>query len=681
MAGAVRRSRPSRCLATFSGRSLRSSATGVVAGVVAGAAAYAGAGAPPALAFDPFFGLFAKDTPPPVSATTLPYSVAVDVRGEAADKDAIAQALRDASATYRLRHDAPSDGDGLMRRLAADSAPLLDALSALGYYDAQLAAEVAGAPVTFDEAGLAAGARRADDSRNRAVVPIKIVVTPGPLYRLRRLDVDYPRELAPDRLPHRAFRLKPGDPARADDIRAAQIRLVDWVRARGHPLAKVGDLKASVDHATHVMDLQLAIVAGPKAGIGAVTISGSGNIPVPVVASHVYARRGQPYSTDVLAETKRSIARIPAVGSVRIREGDSLDADGNVPIFIDVTERPRHVIGVAVRYSTLDGPGVTTYYEDRNLFGGGEKLRLQADVALLPSITGASYTGLRDIKPSDFGGRIGASFLKPGLFGSSNDLLLDTAANRTRVGSEAFGGYTASEEGGTIAVVHRFSDTFSVQAGVQGKNSYSTDVLGQTSAALVGGTTGVRYDSTDSLLDPTRGVRITGDLDAYGKAVGSTVNLVEAHAAASTYYALDEDARYVLAGRIAAGSLTGAPLTAIPAEERFYAGGGSSVRGFTLGTISPLVYNQITGGRSELEGSLEARVKVTQTIGLVPFIDAGGAFRSNLPSFDDYVGVGAGLGLRYLTPIGPIRFDVATPVNRRHGDSPVAVYVSIGQSF
>ncbi len=664
---------PTRHLAQAPGRSLRRAALVAVALSVAGIS--------PAAAFDPFFGLFGKDdTPAGVSPTTLPYKVAIEAEGDKDAAESVAQALRDASATYKLRHDAPPDGDGLMRRLAADSGQLLDALSALGYYDAQIRVEVDGAPATFDEAGLAAGATRADTLRNSRVVPVKFVATLGPLTKLRRLDVDYPRELAPDKLPRLAFRLRPGDPARADDIRAAQIRLVDWIKAHGHPLARIGDLAASVDHAAHAMDLRLAIVAGPKAGIGEVTISGTKAVPVPVVASHVYMKRGQPYGTEALEETRRSIARIPAIGSVRIREGESLDADGNVPIFIDVTERPHHVIGIAARYSTLDGPGITTYYEDRNLFGNGEKLRLQADVSLLPRIDGSSYEGINDVRFSDLGGRIGASFLKPGLFGSSNDLLLDTAANRTRVGSQAFGGYTASEEGGTIAIVHRFSDTFSVQAGFQGKNSYSTDVLGQTSAALVGGTTGVRYDSTDSLLDPTRGVRITGDLDGYGRAVGSTVNLVEARAAASTYYALDEDARYVLAGRIAAGSLTGASLANIPAEERFYAGGGS-VRGFTLGTISPLVYNQITGGRSELEGSLEARVKVTQMIGLVPFIDVGGAFRSNLPNFDDYVGIGAGLGLRYITPIGPIRFDVATPVNRRHGDSPIAVYVSIGQAF
>ena len=191
----------------------------------------------------------------------------------------------------------------------------------------------------------------------------------------------------------------------------------------------------------------------------------------------------------------------------------------------------------------------------------------------------------------------------------------------------------------------------------------------------------MRYDTTDSLLDPTTGVRAVASVNAYPKALGSSVNLVEGHAAGSTYYALDEDANTILAGRLGIGALGGAPLAEIPDAHRFYAGGGGSVRGYTYRTISPLLFHQITGGRSLLEGTAEVRIKITETIGIVPFIDAGGAFRASIPNFKDYIGIGAGIGLRYYTPIGPIRFDVATPVNRRSGDSPIAIYVSIGQSF
>jgi translocation and assembly module TamA len=94
-----------------------------------------------------------------------------------------------------------------------------------------------------------------------------------------------------------------------------------------------------------------------------------------------------------------------------------------------------------------------------------------------------------------------------------------------------------------------------------------------------------------------------------------------------------------------------------------------------------MMFGQITGGRSLFEGSAEVRVRITPTIGIVPFLDFGTASRSSLPNFSDYIGYGAGIGLRYLTPVGPIRLDVATPLNPRPGDSRYAIYVSIGQAF
>ena len=311
----------------------------------------------PARAFD-FFGLFGSDDKPPaVSPNSLPYALTFEARGkDAGDDSDVEQALRDASGTYKLRQDAPADGEGLMRRLRADTGPTLDALWALGYYNATIDVLVQDVPVVLTEDAMETGAQRADTFRNRQAVPVKLVATLGPLFRLRRIHVVYPRADAPDGLPRLAFRLKAGDVARSADLRAAQVRLVDWFRARGHPLAKITDIQATVDHEAAVMDLAMTVDPQPAAGIGVVTIAGTGGVDPAVVASHVYMRRGEPYDPERLAETKKSIGRIQAIGGARIREGDALDADGNLPIFIDVTERPGHVFGGTARYSTKDGP-------------------------------------------------------------------------------------------------------------------------------------------------------------------------------------------------------------------------------------------------------------------------------------------------------------------------------------
>ncbi|MEH6952418.1 BamA/TamA family outer membrane protein [Nitrobacter sp. NHB1] len=606
----------------------------------------------------------------------------IEARTADGKKDSDAeQALRDASATYRLRQEPPQDGEGLVRRLQADINPLLDALWGLGRYNAEIDITIDGIPVSPDETGLAAAVRRAESFRNRKIIPVKVAARLGPIFKLRTVDVDYPREMAPQRLPRRAFPLKPGDPAVSANLRAAQLKLIDWFRSNGHPLAKIADVKATVDHAAAAMDFRLRVEPGPKAGIGHVAISDSGDIDPRVVATHVHLREGEPYSPERLALVKTSIAKIPAIGGIRIREGDRLDANGNLPIFIDVTERPKHAAGFSAQYSTIDGPGVSTYYEHRNLFGNAERLRLDASASLLRRLDGSSYSNLRDLSASDFGARFAATFIKPALYGTPNDLLVEATAFRERVGNNDLGGYTNDAVRGTIGVIHRFSEMASAQAGLQVEQSQSRDVLGRVDATLIGVTASGRYDTTDNLLDPTRGVRLAATVNAYPKLMGSTIDLYEARLAGSTYYALDEDAKYVLAGRLAVGSLGGAPLASIPDAHRFFSGGGGSVRGFGFNTISPMMLGKIVGGRSLVEGSAEVRVKVTPTIGIVPFIDFGTASSSSLPNFDDYVGYGAGIGLRYFTPVGPIRLDVATPLNPRPGDSLWAVYVSIGQAF
>ena len=157
---------------------------------------------------------------------------------------------------------------------------------------------------------------------------------------------------------------------------------------------------------------------------------------------------------------------------------------------------------------------------------------------------------------------------------------------------------------------------------------------------------------------------------------------MQVKAGGSAYYSIDADSRYVLAGRVAAGGMVGPQLDAIPANWRFYAGGGGSVRGYAYNELGPTVWwGAVVGGRSLFDASAELRVKVTDTIGVVPFFDIGNAFTSSFPTFNEPLFAAAGLGLRYYTSVGPIRLDVAFPLERHAGTGPVAIYVSIGQSF
>ncbi|UZF93064.1 autotransporter assembly complex protein TamA [Bosea sp. NBC_00550] len=630
------------------------------------------------------FGLFTKkDEPPAPSATTLPYKLDFDL-GDAEGAKALTRTLQDASLLYRLRQDAPPDGETLARRMAADFNPLIDALWSQGYFNADVALVVDGVSLTVAVEPNATLIRALEAHRNRDAVPIIVKVRPGKVFGLRKIDVVERDEPGPPAIadPLKVSKLKEGDPATSAALRSAQAALVDYMRAQSRPLAKMVEFRPVVDHATGIMDVTYVLDPGPLAGFGDITIGQTDEIPPEVVRSFIYLEPGDPYSPKALADTRRSIATIPAVGSVRIREGDKLDSAGNLPIFVEVTERPKRLLGFSARYSTIDGPAVKTYWEHRNLFGGAERLRLEGSIFLAPRIDGTKIQSFGDFNESDIGARFGFSFIKPALGGSRYDWLLDGVATRERVGTNRYGGYTARYANVTTAIRHRFSDTFSVQAGIEVERGQTSDVLGEIDYTLVGIPLSVRYDSTDSLLDPTRGFRAIASFTPYPTFLGSTVGIYQTKGAVSAYYALDEDARYVLAGRVGFGSISGASLDEIPATRRFYAGGGGSVRGYAYRSLAPLgPYGQLIGGRSLLELSAEARIKITDTIGIVPFFDAGTAFESSFPDGKQKLQMAAGLGLRYYTGIGPIRVDVAAPLNPRKGDKPVALYVSIGQAF
>ncbi len=331
-----------------------------------------------------------------------------------------------------------------------------------------------------------------------------------------------------------------------------------------------------------------------------------------------------------------------------------------------------------MRYSTIDGPALKAYWAHRNLFGGAERLRLDADLFYFTG--NQSWPGgstRRGFNTDDLGGRLSASFIKPALWGTRNDLLVDVFAQR-----EITDLYTSNLANATVSIRHRFTDTFNVRAGIEGEIGRSIDVLGRFDYGLVGLPLAATFDTTDKPLDPSRGVRVTATVTPYRGFGAAPDSFLVSRIQASAYYAIDEQARTILAGRVAFGSILGGTLADIPASRRFYAGGGGSVRGYdykSLGPRDPL--GNVTGGKSLFEASLEARVKITDTIGVVPFFDMGQAYAGSVPDRSAPMRYAAGLGLRYYTAVGPIRFDLAVPLQRRTGERPYAFYVSIGQAF
>jgi translocation and assembly module TamA len=652
-------------------------AVGLVLSLIAGAGHLG-----PAVAFD-LFGLFGSESPPAPSATTLPYELTFEVRGDGG----VESRLQQSSNLYRLRQDAPPDGDTLLQRANADLAPLIDALWGAGYYDATLTIAIAGVPVQIGQFQNPAAVRAANALRNRAPVPVRIVAETGPLFRLRNiqvLDRATRQTFSPEELPPYVVRIAPGDPAEATSIRAANARLVDHFRRRSFPLVKSPPPSPVVDHSADSMDVTFLVDTGPKAGIGEVSLRGPQGFDQEIVRSFIYLDEGEPYSPDRLDSTRKSISTIPAVGSVRIREGEALDRNGNLPIFVEVTDRALNAAGYSLGYSTIDGPNGRVYYEHRNLFGGAERLRVQGDMFQAPRNAGQPIKGIGDFTMADIGARFTFSFLKPALDGSRFDLLVDGLAERNRIGSIRFGGYTVRLGGATGALRYRVDETLSGTFGIKGERGRTSDSVSNVDYTLVGVPLTVQFDNTDRPLDPTRGYRISAAVTPYPAFMGSSVAFTQATASASTYYSFDEEGRFVLAARGRIGGFLDEPdqLQLIPSNYRYFVGGAGSIRGYRFQTVAPFgPTGKIVGGRSMFDSSIEARIKVTDTIGIVPFFDAGGAYASQFPEFFGDTRMAAGLGVFYVTAIGPIRLDVATPINRRRGDKELVLYVNIGQAF
>lgn len=627
-------------------------------------------GALPAHAID-FARLFSSSSaaPPAPSASSLPYALEIEgLDGQGELDDAIA----DISVLKRLAQEAPADGLELVRRAEADLPKLTDLMWGNGYYAARVAIDIAGQRLSYDGNRQLAVARAAEQFKGRAPVPVRVVISAGARYTFSSVKVV---AISGEAVPARLYQDLIGAPAQSSILVKAAERISAHFRQNGHPYVSIADPEPVIDHRTRSISVDLAVTTGPRARIGAIHVEVPKGIDAGVVRSFLYPEPDMMFSPARLADMRRSVGRIEAVGSVRVQPRPALDPDGTVPVDVQVTERPRHVLGGTVRYSNVDGPGLGVYWADRNLFGGAERLRLGGDLFYLPS--SFSRNGHSRYDANNIGGRLEASFLKPALHGSRVDFLAD--ASLVRTATEAYVSRLANLTGG---LRYRFADKTWMQASLMGEIGQVHDLFGRQNYRLLGLILSGNWDTTDNELDPRRGFRLSGSLMP---ALGSgdvARTLVAAKVQASAYQPIDEEGRVVLAGRVAVGSIAGGTIDRIPANWRMFAGGGGSVRGYEYRSIGPRDANgTLIGGRSLIEASLEARVRVTDTIGIVPFVDAGAAFGSSVPTFDDSLRWGAGLGLRYHTAIGPIRIDVATPLNRRRGEPAVALYISLGQAF
>jgi translocation and assembly module TamA len=594
--------------------------------------------------------------PAAAAEPALRYAATLSPTGE----PALDRALDEASQLRRLAEIAPVDGFGLVARAAAEPERLDQVLRAEGYWAARIEVLIAGQPAATPGLAerLAAGG---------AEVAVELRVTPGPRYRLRAIALRAATPAGAAALEGIAPQgIAPGDPARADPVLDAEEGLVEQLRRQGHPLAAIAAREVVVDHDAKAMDVTWTVAPGPRAAFARPEVSGDTSVS-PALLDRLAGRlTGQPYSPQALERMRRDLLRLGVFDTVRARTAERLDAEGRLPVSVSVTDRPRNAAGITLAWETEFGPSGRVFYERRNLFGNAETLRLEAEASRL----GTGNAG----STSDANWRIGALFRRPAILDGRTTLVVETFAIRERLRA-----YDRDAVVASVQLEHPLGERWSVRGGPifeTGRIGRDGDLEAFTLAGLL---LAARFDGTDSLLDPRRGIRFDIAATPYADLAGQD-GFLRALGTLRTYLDVTGDGGSVVALRGALGALVGADR-AVPLDKRFYSGGGGSVRGYTFQSIGPRdAQNRPLGGSSLVEASVELRQRLRGPIGLAAFLDAGSVGDSETPDLGA-IRYGAGLGLRYATGIGPLRLDVGVPLNRERGDAAFALYVGLGQAF
>lgn len=579
----------------------------------------------------------------------MPYTVEVVFNGGTRREQ---RALRNSSNLYALRREPPSGIVGLLARARADVPRLTAALYREALYAGQISITIDGRPL--------ASFSPFDDVSTRPV-PVRVEITPREPFHFGVVSA----APLPPGMTLKDVGLVPGNLADSDTIVAAEAAIANGWRKLGHPLAVAYEHDIIANHADRILDVSLTVEPGPPAEFGRVEIVGTERVRRLLVERRAGIDPGEIYSSDITARAERRLRELDVFESVRVITGDSLDPDGTVPITIEVSERPLRVIGAGVNYDNVDGFGANVYWAHRNLFGGAERLRFDASIS----------QNLADaFDEPDF--RLAGQFWKPAVIGPMTDFTLGVDVYR-----ETTDAYQVTAAGGEVGLTQEFSNTLSGGLVFDLEKSKVDNAIQREDEYLIATLTGsLDWDRRDNRLNPTKGFR-----NFFTAAPAYNFDQEELYATFandfSIYQAIDSDRRFVLAGRVQGGVITVEDIRTVAPNRRLYAGGPGTVRGYAYQSLAPKnKKGDLIGGKSMFAATAELRYRVSPTLGLAAFVDAGNAFESYTPEFD-HLKFGVGGGVRYLTPVGPLRVDLAFPVTPDKDDSWVALYVGLGQAF
>lgn len=522
-------------------------------------------------------------------------------------------------------------------------------LRADGFFDARVDAAVTPVP--------------ADATRLKVV----LTATPGERYRLTSITLTGPATVPP-RLARSALKLDPGAAIVANDIESAEANIKLRLPEQGYPFVTLGPRDIVLDDVTHGGSYALPVVPGVRSRFAGIRFDGDPVLPGPHVAVIARFNPGDLYDNRRVDDLRRALVATSLYSSVSIEpvptDAGGTDVTAPVDLLVKGGRGPKRTLSGSAGYATGEGVKLQGSYIDRNRFPPEGALGYDViagnELQSLAATFRRSNAGQRDRS-----------------FQASL-----TAANQNYAAYNAKTVTLAASLARLSTPIWQKRWTWSAGVELDASREHDFDTTRSTSNARLYGIAAVPlqlgFDSSDNLLDPTRGFRVTvrnsPELSYQSSIFGYDRSQIEA----TVYRSVASN--IVLAGRIRTAEIVGASTAQIAPTRRVYAGGGGSVRGFGYQQLGPKdTMNAPIGGRSSVEFGAEVRYRFGN-FGIVPFLDGGQVYDASLPKLTG-LRYGAGIGVRFYTNFGPLRFDIATPIARKPGESRVAIYISIGQAF
>jgi translocation and assembly module TamA len=607
------------------------------------------AGAALAQSSSPFSGLFGGG-----SEAEGPVALEVNVAG---DDDTLARQVRQTSLVAGALDEDRVTGQDIFAAARGDYARILGLLYDEGYYDAVVNIRLDGVEA----------AEVAPLDAPEVVRRVVIGVEPGPAFRFSRAAI---APLAPaTEIP---LGYAAGEVAGTGQIRRAALAGVAGWRDHGHAKADVGDRRIVADHTTKTVDSQVALEPGPLATFGQLSVSGNERLSERRLRKIAGYPQGARFDPEELETVRKRLRRSGVFSAITLDEAEELGPGNTLGVDLTVVEQRPRRIGAGFEISNTDGILLSAYWMHRNLLGGGERLRIDGEIKDI-----GSETSERDDE-------VTVRLDRPATITADTTGYVEVRAARMR--EEEYDEDTASV---ALGFNHIFRDDENelLTADISTQYQYSRvfDANGQTDFKVFALPMDAIWDRRVERNNAKRGFYLEGDLVPF-RGFEDTGSGVQAVGEGRVYRSFGEGDRLTLAGRARAGSILGSEIDATPRNYLFFSGGGGTVRGHPYQSLGVEAIEGPdgfikTGGMSVANATAEIRFQVRERIGVVAFADYGRVWTEGSFEGDSGDQAGAGVGVRYNTPVGPLRFDVAAPVGGGDTGSGVQLYLGLGQAF